>query len=64
MISQYRRIKEIKGIVADPAKKSKLVRIDWSENVELFQTRQEKSHYYTTISASINPGVLYDHDSH
>ena len=53
---------EMKEIVADPAKKSKLLRIDWSENVELFQTRQEKSHYYTIISASINTGVLYEHD--
>ena len=57
--SQYRRIKEIKGIVSDPANKSKLIRVDWSENVQLFQTRQEKSSYYNSISCSVNAAVLY-----
>lgn len=57
--SQYRKIKEIKGIVSDPVNKSKLIRVDWSENVELFQTRQEKSYYYNRVSCSINAAVLY-----
>ena len=35
---------------------------DWSENVDLYQTIQEKSQYYTTVSASVNTVVLYEHD--
>ena len=35
--SQYRRIKEIKGIVSDPANKSKLIRVDWSEMCSCFR---------------------------
>ena len=62
MISQYRRIKEIKRIVQDPEQHAKLLRIDWSENVELFQTQQEKSQYYTSVSASVNTGLLYEQD--
>ena len=31
-----------------------------TENVDLYQMRQEKSQYYTTISAVINTAVLYD----
>ena len=60
--SQYRRLKEIKGIVSDPINESKLIRTDWSENVDLYQTRQEKSVYYTSTSASINTAVLYTPD--
>ena len=37
-----------------------MIPIDWSENVELRQTRQEKLQYYTTVSASVNTAVLYD----
>ena len=60
--SQYRRIGEIKKLVADPLNCSKLLRVDWSENVELFQTRQEKSQFYSSITASVNAAVLYSHD--
>ena len=38
------------------------MRIDWSENVDLYQTSQEKSQYYTSISASINTAVLNSPD--
>ena len=38
MIAQYRRIKEVKKIVSDQENKAKAIRIDWSENVELYQT--------------------------
>ena len=58
--SQYRRIAELKEHVKQSENQSKLLRIDWSENVDLYQTRQEKSQYYTTISAVINTAVLYD----
>ena len=57
--TQFERISEIKTIVAEPTNNAKLLRIDWSENAELYQTRQEKSVYYTQISSSINTGVLY-----
>ena len=60
--AQFSRIRQIKELVADPINKSKLLRIDWSENAELYQTRQEKSVYYTQISSSINTGVLYSPD--
>ena len=60
--SQYSRIRKLKELVKDPESKAKLMRIDWSENVELYQTRQEKSQYYTTLSASVNTAVLYDSD--
>ena len=52
--AQYRRIAEIKNYVQDPQNQSKLLRIDWSENVDLYQTRQEMLQYYTTIYASVN----------
>ena len=39
-----------------------MIHVDWSENVELFQTVQEKSSYYTTVSASVNTAVLYECD--
>ena len=60
--AQFSRIRQIKELVADPINKSKLLRIDWSENAELYQTQQEKSVYYTQISSSINTGVLYSPD--
>ena len=60
--AQFSRIRQIKELVADPINKSKLLRIDWSENAELYQTRQKKSVYYTQISSSINTGVLYSPD--
>ena len=41
--SQYQRITEVKEYVSKPENKCLLYRIDWSENIELFQTRQEKS---------------------
>ena len=60
--AQFSRIRQIKELVADPINKSKLLRIDWPENAELYQTRQKKSVYYTQISSSINTGVLYSPD--
>ena len=36
-----------------------MICINWLENVECYQTRQEKSQYYTTVSASANTAVLY-----
>ena len=58
--SQYRRIREIKNQALTPGSDCKLLRLDWSENVELFQTLQEKSQYYYSVTASVNTGVLYD----
>ena len=58
-ISQYRRIREIRQIVADPVNDAAAIRIDWSENATLFQTRQEKSDYYHTTQVSINTVVSY-----
>ena len=57
---QYKRIGDLNELVKDANSKSKLIRIDWSENVELYLTRQEKSQYYTTVSVTINTAVLYD----
>ena len=37
--SQRRRISELKEHVKQPENQSKLLRIDWSENVDLYQTR-------------------------
>ena len=51
--SHYQRIADIKHFIQDPWRKSKLLRINWSENVDLYETHQEKSHYYSSISASI-----------
>ena len=59
MISQYRRIKEIKLIVCDEKNKSMCIRVDWSENANLFQTRQEKGSYYHNIYLSVNAVVSY-----
>ena len=41
-------------IVSYPENKANFIWIDWSENVELYQTRQEKSQYHTFVSASVN----------
>ena len=41
-ISQYRRIKNIRQLVNNPENMAVALRIDWSENSKLFQTRQEK----------------------
>ena len=60
--SQYRRIREVKIIVTDPNNKGQFFRVDWSENVNLFQTRQEKSEFYNTTSASVNAAVAYSPD--
>ena len=58
--AQYRRIREVKKLALQPESTSKFLRIDWSENVELYQTVQEKSQYYYSISASVNTAVLYE----
>ena len=58
-ISQFRRIKEIKNLVQDPENQSACLRIDWSENATLFQTRQEKSAYYHDTQISIHTIVGY-----
>ena len=60
--SQYQGIAEVKQFVQDPSRKSKLLHIDWSENVDLYQTCQEKLLHYTSTSASINTAVLYSCD--
>ena len=60
--SQYSKIRKLKELVKDSESKAKLIRVDWSENVNLYQTRQEKSQYYTTLSASVNTAVMYDSD--
>lgn len=36
------------------------LKIDWSEIVKLYQTQQERSECYHTISASVNSALLYD----
>ena len=41
--SQYKRIRAVKEFVQKEENKSKLLRIDWSENVDLYQTRQSQS---------------------
>jgi hypothetical protein len=53
-IAQFRRIKEIRKIVDDPDMRAAAIRMDWSENAKLFQTRQEKSSYYHDIQVSVN----------
>ena len=60
--SQYQRIAEIKQFVQDSSRKCKLLRIDWSDIVDLYQTCQEKSQYYRSIPPSINTAVLYSPD--
>ena len=59
-ISQFKHIKEIREIVSNPENKAKFIWIDWCENVDLYQTRQEKSQYYTSFSTSVNMAVLYE----
>ena len=46
----------------DPESKAKLLRIDWSENTELFQTKQEKFQYYNSVSASVNKRIFFEKD--
>ena len=58
MISQFRRIKEIKEIIAEN-NNSLCIRVDWSENANLFQARQEKGSYYHNIQVSVNAIVAY-----
>ena len=59
MISQYWRIKEIKKIVSDDSQKSLCIRVDWSQNGNLFQATQEKGAYYHELQVSINAVVAY-----
>jgi len=59
--SQFRKIKEIKSMV-NGGSKVKMIRIDWSEALDLPQTRQEKGDYYHTRSVNINTAVLYEGD--
>ena len=58
MISQFRRIKEIKEIIAEN-NNSLCIRVYWSENGNLFQARQEKGSYYHNIQVSVNATVAY-----
>ena len=58
MISQLCRIKEIKEIIAEN-NNSLRIRVDWSENANLFQARQEKGSYYHNIQVSVNAIVAY-----
>ena len=57
MISQFCRIKEIKEIIAE--NNSLCIRVDWFENANLFQARQEKGSYYHNIQVSVNAIVAY-----
>ena len=61
--AQYRRVREVKNLALQPESNVKMLCLDWSENVELFQTRQEKSQYYHSVSASVNTAVLYEEDN-
>lgn len=36
-----------------------MIRLDWSENCKVFQTRQEKSDYYHDLNVALHPMVLY-----
>lgn len=45
LVSQYRRIKKMKEVIASSENKAKFIQIDWSENVALHETRLEKSQY-------------------
>ena len=59
-ISQFCHIKKVCHIVNDPSMKATIVlRMDWSENAELFQCRQEKSNYYFDIQVPVNTAVVY-----
>ena len=62
MISQFRRIKEIKEIIAKN-NNGLCIRVDWSENANLFQARQEKGSYYHSIQISVNAIVAYQSSS-
>ena len=59
MISQYRWIKEIKKIISGDSQKSLCIRVDWSQNRNLFQARQEKGAYYHELQVTINGVVAY-----
>ena len=50
---------EIKKIVSDNSQKSLCIRVDWSQNGNLFQARQEKGAYYHELQVSINAAVAY-----
>ena len=60
--AQYRKIREVKTKILDGLSRSKFIRIDWPENVKLYQTEQEKSQYYRALSGTITTAVLYDQD--
>lgn len=61
MVSQYRRIKKMKEVIASSENKAKFIQIDWSENVALHETRLEKSQYlYIPITRSVNTTILYE----
>ena len=38
------------------------MRFDWSENSNIFQTRQEKGAYYQNFQGSVHPMVIYAKD--
>ena len=57
-IAQY-LVKQAWDMAQDATQHSKTICIDWSENLELYQTQHEKLHYYHTISANVNTAVLY-----
>ena len=59
MISQYQQIKDIKKIVSGNSQKCLCIRVDWSQNVNLFQARQEKGEYYHELQVSISAVVVY-----
>ena len=59
MISQYQRIKDIKKIVSGNSQKCFCILVDWSQNVNLFQARQEKGAYYHELQVLISAVVVY-----
>ena len=50
---------EIKKIVSDNSRRFLCICVNWSENGNLFQARQEKGAYYHELQVLINAVVLY-----
>ena len=60
--TQYKAFREAKhDAMAEDT--TAMLQIDWSENVELNQTRQEHSSYYGKISVSIHAGYIWSKET-
>ena len=57
-LPKYQKIPALKKLVRNPDSRSKIIRIDWSENVDLFQAQEENLQYYNTNSASVNVAII------